>query len=61
MIAGPGGDRLLGGVLAALAATLLATAPAMAVRLAPLDGDRPGLSGLLAALMALAGVGLVLG
>jgi len=41
------------------ATTLLATAPAMAVLLAPMDRDRPGFSGLLAALLALAGVGLV--
>ena len=41
------------------AMTLLATAPVMAVLLAPLDRDRPGISGLLAALLALVGVALV--
>ena len=41
------------------AMTLLATAPVMAVLLAPLDQDRPGISGLLAALLALVGVALV--
>lgn len=44
---------------AAQAVTLLATAPAMAVLLAPLDGDRPGISGVLAALLAALGVGCV--
>jgi len=38
---------------------LLATAPVMAVPLAPLEGDRPGLPGMLASLLALAGVALV--
>ena len=42
-----------------LAVTLLATAPVMAVVLAPLDGDRPGLMGLVAAVLALLGVVLV--
>jgi len=42
------------------AMTLMATAPAMAVLLAPLDRDRPGFSGLLAALLAALGVWLVL-
>jgi drug/metabolite transporter (DMT)-like permease len=42
------------------AMTLMATAPAMAVVLAPLDRDRPGFSGLLAALLAALGVWLVL-
>ncbi|MEB3172685.1 MAG: EamA family transporter [Cyanobacteriota bacterium] len=41
---------------AAQAVTLLATAPAMAVLLAPLDRDCPGLSGVLAALLAAVGV-----
>ena len=41
------------------AVTLMATAPTMAVLLAPLDGDRPGLRGLLAALLAVLGVSLV--
>lgn len=41
------------------AMTLMATAPAMAVLLAPLDRDRPGFSGLLAALLAALGVWLV--
>jgi len=40
----------------AQAVTLLATAPAMAAVLAPLDRDRPGLSGALAALLAALGV-----
>ena len=48
-------DRLKGG----LAVALLATAPVMAVPLAPLEGDRPGLPGITAALLALAGVALV--
>lgn len=47
--------RLPGG----LAVALLATAPVMAVPLAPLEGDRPGPLGVLAALMALLGVVLV--
>lgn len=42
------------------AMTLMATAPAMAVVLAPLDRDRPGFNGLLAALLAALGVWLVL-
>jgi drug/metabolite transporter (DMT)-like permease len=42
------------------AMTLMATAPAMAVLLAPLDRDQPGFSGLLAALLAALGVWLVL-
>ena len=41
------------------AVTLMATAPTMAVLLAPLDGDRPGFSGLLAAVLAAVGVWLV--
>lgn len=40
----------------AQAVTLLATAPAMAAVLAPLDRDRPGLSGAMAALLAALGV-----
>ena len=48
-------DRLEGG----LAVALLATAPVMAVPLAPLEGDRPGTVGMAAALLALAGVALV--
>ena len=48
-------DRLKGG----LAVALLATAPVMAVPLAPLEGDRPGVLGISAALLALAGVTLV--
>lgn len=48
-------DRLQGG----LAVALLATAPIMAVPLAPLEGDRPGPLGLGAALLALVGVALV--
>ncbi|MEB3234591.1 MAG: EamA family transporter [Cyanobacteriota bacterium] len=41
------------------AVTLMATAPTMAVVLAPLDGDRPGFSGLAAAALAALGVALV--
>lgn len=48
-------DRLKGG----LAVALLATAPVMAVPLAPLEGDRPGWTGMGAALLALLGVVLV--
>ena len=48
-------DRLKGG----LAVALLATAPVMAVPLAPLEGDQPGWLGLAAALLALVGVALV--
>jgi drug/metabolite transporter (DMT)-like permease len=40
---------------------LLATAPVMALPLARLDGDRPGILGVIAALVALAGVSLVVG
>ena len=47
--------RLPGG----LAVALLATAPVMAVPLAPLEGDRPGVPGVLAALLAVLGVVLV--
>lgn len=47
--------RLPGG----LAVALLATAPVMAVPLAPLEGDRPGAFGVLAALLAVLGVVLV--
>jgi drug/metabolite transporter, DME family len=47
--------RLPGG----LAVALLATAPVMAVPLAPLEGDRPGALGVLAALLAVLGVVLV--
>ena len=43
----------------ALAVALLATAPVMALPLAPLEGDRPGATGVLAALLALAGVSCV--
>jgi drug/metabolite transporter (DMT)-like permease len=44
---------------AGLAVALLATAPVMAVLLAPLEGDRPRVGGWLAAISALAGVVLV--
>jgi len=44
---------------AGLAVALLATAPVMALPLARLEGDRPGWPGLTAALLALAGVSLV--
>ncbi|MCP9849836.1 DMT family transporter [Cyanobium sp. Morenito 9A2] len=40
---------------------LMATAPVMALPLAPLERDRPGRRGWAAALLALAGVGLVVG
>lgn len=50
-------QRLPGG----LAVALLATAPVMALPLARLEGDRPGRRGLAAALLALAGVSLVVG
>ena len=43
----------------ALAVALMATAPVMALPLAPLEGDRPGVTGVLAALLALAGVSCV--
>jgi len=43
----------------ALAVALLATAPVMALPLAPLEGDHPGWRGLLAALLALLGVSCV--
>jgi len=43
----------------ALAVALLATAPVLALPLAPLEGDRPGAVGALAALLALAGVSCV--
>ncbi|WP_233130257.1 DMT family transporter [Synechococcus sp. 1G10] len=46
---------------AGLAVALLATAPVLALPLARLEGDRPGLRGLLAAVLALAGVSLVVG
>ena len=45
-------QRLPGG----MAVALLATAPLMALPLAPLEGDRPGWRGLLAALLALGGL-----
>jgi drug/metabolite transporter (DMT)-like permease len=45
---------------AGLAVALLATSPVMAVLLAGAEGDRPGRRGWLAALLVLAGVGLLL-
>ncbi len=51
----------LAGLPGGLAVALLSTAPVMAVPLAGLEGDRPGVVGLLAALAALAGVSLVVG
>jgi drug/metabolite transporter (DMT)-like permease len=45
----------------ALAVALLATAPVMALPLAGLEGDRPGWAGVVAALLALAGVSCVVG
>jgi drug/metabolite transporter, DME family len=50
-------QRLPGG----LAVALLATAQVMAMPLAGLEGDRPGWRGLVAAVLALAGVSLVTG
>jgi len=47
--------RLKGG----LAVALLSTGPVMALPLAPLEGDRPGRLGLVAALLAVLGVALV--
>ncbi|WP_254967418.1 EamA family transporter [Cyanobium sp. CH-040] len=44
---------------AGLAVALLATAPLMAVPLAPLEGDRPGPAGWLAAALGVLGVGLL--
>ena len=43
----------------ALAVALMATAPVMALPLAPLEGDWPGVTGVLAALLALGGVSCV--
>ncbi len=54
-------QRALAGLPGGLAVALLSTAPVMALPLAPLEGDRPGLLGGLAALIALAGVSLVAG
>jgi drug/metabolite transporter (DMT)-like permease len=51
----------LAGLPGGLAVGLLATAPVMALPLARLDGDRPGILGVIAALVALAGVSLVVG
>jgi len=51
----------LAGLPGGLAVALLATAPVMALPFAALEGDRPGLRGGLAALLALAGVSLVVG
>ncbi|MFM7392801.1 MAG: EamA family transporter [Cyanobium sp.] len=51
----------LAGLPGGLAVALLATAPVMALPLARLDGDRPGLLGVIAALVALGGVSLVVG
>ncbi len=50
-------QRLPGG----LAVALMATAPVMALPLAGLEGDRPGRTGVAAALLALAGVSCVVG
>ncbi len=51
----------LAGLPGGLAVALLSTAPVLAVPLAPLEGDRPGPRGLLAALAAVVGVSLVMG
>jgi DME family drug/metabolite transporter len=54
-------QKALAGLPGGLAVALLSTAPVMALPLAPLEGDRPGRVGLLAALAALLGVSLVVG
>ncbi len=54
-------QRALAGLPGGTAVALLSTAPVMALPLAPLEGDRPGRLGVLAALAALAGVSLVVG
>jgi drug/metabolite transporter (DMT)-like permease len=54
-------QQALAGLPGGLAVALLSTAPVMALPLARLEGDRPGVVGLLAALAALAGVSLVAG
>jgi DME family drug/metabolite transporter len=51
----------LTGLPGGLAVALLSTSPVMALPLARLEGDRPGVVGLLAALAAVAGVSLVAG
>ncbi|MEB3200304.1 MAG: DMT family transporter [Synechococcaceae cyanobacterium] len=51
----------LAGLPGGLAVSLLATAPLIGVLLAPLEGDRPGWLGLLAACCGLLGVSLVVG
>ena len=52
-------QRALQHLPGALAVALMATAPVMALPLAPLEGDRPGVTGVLAALLALGGVSCV--
>lgn len=54
-------QQALAGLPGGLAVALLSTAPVMAVPLAGLEGDRPGVIGVVAALAALAGVSLVVG
>ncbi len=51
----------LKGLSSGLAVALLSTSPVLALPFARLEGDRPGLPGLLAALAACAGVSLVAG
>jgi DME family drug/metabolite transporter len=51
----------LTGLPGGLAVALLSTSPVMALPLARLEGDRPGVGGLVAALAAVAGVSLVAG
>jgi drug/metabolite transporter (DMT)-like permease len=51
----------LAGLPGGLAVALLSTAPVMALPLAPLERDRPGWRGLVAAFCALFGVSLVVG
>jgi drug/metabolite transporter (DMT)-like permease len=54
-------QKALAGLPGGLAVALLSTAPVMALPLARLEGDRPGWTGVLAALSALAGISLVVG
>ena len=54
-------QRALAGLPGGLAVALLSTAPVMALPLAPLEEDKPGWVGVIAALAALAGVSLVVG
>ncbi|MEB3323134.1 MAG: EamA family transporter, partial [Synechococcaceae cyanobacterium] len=51
----------LAGLPGGLAVALLSTAPLMALPLAPLEGDRPGWRGVVAALAGMGGISLVVG